>query len=103
MWKSVLSLAVLMLAACSRYPARTVIKPDTPLPQTVAVTVTEWRPVPTWAIEPVQVPPRQNDTVGEHLRHEHALEQATKLMNCHRRLLRRLNAGETPERKECEK
>lgn len=89
------------LAACSA--RKTVVKPSVAMPTTTTVTVTEWRDVPGWATEPVMVAPRRNDSVVEHLRHEHALEQAVKLMNCHRRLLRRLNAGETPERKECER
>lgn len=100
MWRVVLILAALMLAGCA---GKTVVKPSIPMPTTTTVTVTEWRDVPSWATEPVAVEPRRNDSVVEHLRHEHALEQAVKLMNCHRRLLRRLNQGETPDRKECEK
>ena len=95
--RTLMLVAVLGLAACRSTPE----PPE--VPEVVTVTVTKMTPVPEWATDPLPVAKRTNESVGEHLRVEDAnTGMLGKVANCHRALLRRLNAGEKvdPER-EC--
>lgn len=92
----VLILTALMLAGC---PLAQTVRP----PKVVTVTVTEHEKLPSWATDPLPRPHRANDTVGEHLRNETAQDAVLDLADCHRLLLRRMDAGEKVNSKECDK
>ena len=59
-------------------------------------------PPPSWATEPLPVAHRNSGAVSDHLRVEEANTGWLNVANCHRRLLRRLGAGETVDPKECQ-
>lgn len=94
--RTLMIVLVLGLAGCRTLP-------DPPnVPEVVTVTVTKMTPVPEWASEPLPVAKRANDKVREHLRVEDANTRMLQdVANCHRRLLRRLSAGERVDPKEC--
>ena len=93
-------LSVVLLAGC---PKSQTIKPTIPTPEVVTVTKTVQAKVPTWATEPLKHTPRTNDTVRAHLEHEDSDHRMTEVYECHRKLLRRLDAGEKVDPKECSK
>jgi type IV pilus biogenesis protein CpaD/CtpE len=77
------------------------------VPETVYVTVQEFKPLPAWATAPVSVtkPIRQGDTVRAHLSHEDALDGAYDRLlgeiNCRIRLLVKLDDGEAVSPDDC--
>lgn len=79
------------------------------VPETVYVPVTKFKPLPEWAVAPIDVPKptRQGDTVRAHLKHEDALDAAFDRLNgeinCRLRLLVKLDKGESVSREECGK
>ena len=93
--------ALALLTACGP------TKPN--VPETVYVTVTKFKPLPEWAVAPVDVPKpaRKGDTVRDHLKHEDALDAAFDRLNgeinCRLRLLVKLDKGEAVSREECGK
>lgn len=82
----------LVLGACRTVPAP---------PEKVEVVVEKLRPLPTWATEQYQVPVPANGTVGARLANEDAALGLVELLLCHRRLLARLDKGETVDPKVC--
>lgn len=85
--------AALVLGACrATVPA---------VPEKVEVVVEKLRPLPSWATEQYQVPVPANGTVGARLANEDAALGLVELLLCHRRLLARLDKGETVDPKVC--
>lgn len=96
----VLILATLLLAGC---PLEQVVRSDARPPKIATVTVTEHEKTPSWATDDLLIPHRTDDSVGAHLRNEDAQDAVLELAQCHRRLLRRMDAGEKVNPKECKK
>jgi hypothetical protein len=71
------------------------------IPEQVTVVVEKYRPLPSWATEPLDKPQPADGTVGERVRSEHARGVVIDLANCHRRLLARLDKGEAVSDQEC--
>lgn len=90
-------LPILLLTAgwtgCERKP--------TP-PQTVTVTVTKYRPLPDWATAELPVATPADGTVGARVQSHHVRGLTLELANCHRRLLRKIDKGESVTKDECE-
>lgn len=91
----VMLVVVLALVGCRSAPE----VPE--VPEQVEVVVEKLIPVPSWATDDLPVAQRSNDSVREHLRVEEANTGLLRVANCHRRLLRRLNAGEQVDPEEC--
>lgn len=91
---AVIVLACAALAACQTVPN---------VPEQVTVVVEKFRPLPSWATEPLAKPVPADGTVGERVRSEHARGVVIDVANCHRRLLARLDKGEAIDRKECDR
>ena len=71
------------------------------VPEKVEVVVEKLRPLPSWATEQYQVPVPANGTVAARLANEDAALGLVELLLCHRRLLARLDKGETVDPKVC--
>lgn len=88
-------LAALLGAGCTTTP----ILPD--VPQTVRVPVEVQAKIPSWATDDLPLPKPADGTVGERIISEDARGDVIVLANCHRRLLRRLSAGEDVDPSQC--
>jgi len=93
--RTVMLLALALLIGCGSNPT----KP----PERVEVVIEKLRPLPSWATELYQVPAPANGTVAARLAKEAAALGLVELLLCHRRLLARLDKGETVSSKECAK
>ena len=87
-----LLLAATGFTSCQRRPT---------IPEQVPVVVERFRPLPSWATEPLDKPQPADGTVGERARSEQARGVVIDLANCHRRLLARLDKGEAIDAREC--
>lgn len=87
-----LALAFAALPGCKTVPN---------VPQAVRVPVEAYRPLPSWATEPLPMPFPADGTVEARVRSEHARGVVIDLANCHRRLLVRIDKGEVVDEKEC--
>lgn len=85
-------LAVLALAGCGT---------TREMPETVTVTVEKYRDLPAWATDELDKPMAADGTVGARIKSENARGQTIDLANCHRRLLRDIDAGRVVERDTC--
>lgn len=73
------------------------------VPKQVTVVVETFKPLPAWATEALPKPVATDGTVGARVRSEDARGHVIDLANCHRRLLRRLDAGQAVDRRECDR
>lgn len=73
------------------------------MPDVVRVSVPVREPAPSWATDPLPKPEPVDGSVGARAQSEHDRGLIIDLANCHRRLLKRIDAGETVDRKECER
>lgn len=94
------SLAILLLSsitgcASTRHP---IAKP----PEVVKVVVEQYRPLPAWATQPLNIPEPADNTVGERIKAAAKRKAVLQLANCHRALLAAIDADQTPEYVECE-
>jgi hypothetical protein len=89
-----LFLAAALVTACASVPN---------VPEQVIVPVERFKPLPTWATEPLPVPQPIDGTVEARIRSEAARGITIDLANCHRRLLAKLDKGETVDKQECER
>jgi hypothetical protein len=85
-------LAVVGLTGCATAPN---------VPKQVIVTVEKFKPLPAWATDPLAKPEATDGSVGARVRSEAERGITIDLANCHRRLLKKLDAGETVDPKEC--
>lgn len=88
---------VLALPACQSAPKLPQV------PEQVTVVVERYKPLPSWATEQLVKPEAASGKVGDRLRNEEARGGVIDVSNCHRRLLARLDKGETVDKKECER
>lgn len=82
----------LLLSACATVPN---------IPEQITVVVEKFKPLPAWATDELPKPVAADGTVGARVRSEDARGHVIDLANCHRRLLRRLDAGQAVDRREC--
>jgi hypothetical protein len=87
-----LLLAVIGLSGCATAPN---------VPKQVIVTVEKFKPLPAWATDPLAKPEAADGSVGARVRSEAQRGIAIDLANCHRRLLKQLDAGQPVDPKEC--
>jgi len=87
-------LPALGFTACERRPN---------VPEQVTVVVERYKPLPTWATDPLPVQARAGDAVESYIRSEKALGTVADLANCHRRLLVKLDRGEAVDKRECDR
>lgn len=71
------------------------------IPEVVRVPVETFRPLPSWATDPLPVPQPADGTVEARVRSHDARGAQLELVNCHRRLLARLDKGEAVDKREC--
>jgi hypothetical protein len=90
-----LLLAALLGAGCTTTPDL----PD--VPQSVRVVVEVPAKIPSWATDDLPLPKPADGTVAERITSEDARGDVIILANCHRRLLRRLSAGEDVDPSQC--
>lgn len=76
------------------------VKPN--IPEQVIVTVEKYKPLPTWATDQLIVPMPADGTVGARLETNNKRGLTLDIANCHRRLLAKLDRGETVNDKECD-
>jgi len=76
------------------------VKPN--IPEKVAVTVEKYKPLPVWATKPLQLPLPADSTVGARLESNNKRGLVIDLANCHRKVLAKLDRGETVSEKECD-
>jgi hypothetical protein len=98
--RACLALSLVLLAGCG-IQQRLVAKPN--VPQTVTVTVEKYRPLPDWAKAVLPNLPPIDGTVGAIWHADEARAATLDFANCTRRLLARLDKGETVSSKECSK
>ena len=72
------------------------------IPETVTVVVTKYKPLPTWATDPLPLPQPKDDTVESHLKSENARGEIINLANCERLLLKKLDKGEKINKHDCD-
>lgn len=80
------------LGGCSTVPK---------VPEKVTVVVEKYKPLPEWATAPLVKPMPWDGTVGAYLKSEDERGNVIDLANCHRLLLRKLDAGEAVTPEEC--
>lgn len=85
-------LALLGLSGCATAPN---------VPRQVIVTVEKFKPLPAWATDPLAKPEAADGSVGARVRSEAERGITIDLANCHRLLLKKLDAGETVDPKAC--
>lgn len=85
--------AVLCLSGCKTVPN---------VPATVTVVVERYKPLPAWAIEPLEKPMPANSQVQSHLITGNARGEIIDFANCRSLLLIKLDKGEPVDRKDCE-
>jgi hypothetical protein len=71
------------------------------VPRQVTVVVEKFKPLPAWATDALAKPEPADGTVGARNRAFEARGLAIDVANCHRLLLKKLDAGETVDPKEC--
>jgi hypothetical protein len=76
-------------------------QPRPNVPKQVIVTVEKFKPIPTWATDPLVKPEPADGTVGARNRSHDARGAVIDVANCHRLLLKKLDAGEAVDPKEC--
>lgn len=81
------------LSGCSSVPK---------VPEKVTVVVEKYKPLPDWATDPLLKPLPWDGTVGAYLKSEDDRGNVIDLANCHRWLLKKLDAGETVSPKDCD-
>lgn len=72
------------------------------VPEQVTVVVEKFKPLPDWATAPLPKPERADGTIGALSRSHEARGSTIDVANCHRALLRRLDAGEPVDKRACE-
>ena len=70
-------------------------------PQVVTKVVEVYRPLPTWATDPLPRPAPANGTVRAVVDSHGARGDVIDLANCHRRLLRKVQQGEAVQAQDC--
>ena len=70
-------------------------------PEKVYITVEKFKPLPLWATQPIAKPYASDGSVGAVLGSEFDRGTVIDLMNCHRLLLAKLDAGEPVDPKAC--
>jgi hypothetical protein len=85
-------LAIVGLSGCATTPN---------VPKQVVVTVEKFKPLPAWATDPLAKPEPVDGTVGARMRSHEARGAVIDVANCHRLLLKKLDAGESVDPKEC--
>ena len=90
----ILILLCIAVSGCSSAPIKT--------PERITVVVEKYKPLPLWATAPIAKPMPADGTVGEALASEFSRGVIIDLLNCHRRLLAKLDKGEPVNPKECE-
>lgn len=90
-----LTAVVIALAACQSAPTLPQV------PEQVPVVVERYKPLPSWATEPLVKPQAASGKVGDRLQNEEARGGVIDVSNCHRRLLARLDKGEVVDSREC--
>jgi hypothetical protein len=76
-------------------------QPRPNVPKQVTVVVEKRVPIPAWATDPLVKPQPTDGTVGARNRSHDARGAVIDVANCHRLLLKKLDAGETVDPKEC--
>lgn len=71
------------------------------VPKQVTVVVEKFKPLPAWATDPLAKPEPADGTVGARLHSHEARGAVIDVANCHRLLLKKLDAGEAVDPKEC--
>lgn len=100
MTRLLLTLVVLTsMVACSRNDP--LLRAEAP--RVVTKVVERTRPYPLWATEELPKPMPADGTVRARGESHDARGAVIDLANCHRRLMRLENAGETVDPKECER
>lgn len=92
-------IVILLLASC--LPACKTAPKLPELPEAIHHVVEEYRPLPGWATIELPLPPLESTTVQGHLKREKALEAIVEQANCHRKLLRQLDAGRAHDSAAC--
>jgi hypothetical protein len=97
------SARILLLLTVLLLPALgfTGCQPRPNVPQQVTVVVEKFKPLPAWATDPLAKPEPADGTVGARLRSHEARGAVIDVANCHRLLLKKLDAGETVDPQEC--
>ena len=93
--------AAVLLAACGSKTERELRKVQPP--QVVTKVVERFRPLPSWATEQLPNKPPANGTVEALKDANNARADTIDLANCQRRLLVRIEKGETVDAKTCRK
>ncbi len=84
---------LLGFTACQRRPN---------VPEQVTVVVERYKPLPAWSTDPLPKPQPVDGTVEARVRSDNARGEVIDLANCHRRLLAKLDRGESVDRKACQ-
>lgn len=85
-------LAVVGLTGCATAPN---------VPKQVTVIVEKRVPLPAWATDPLTKPEPVDGSIGARVRSHEERGITIDIANCHRRLLKKLDAGDAVDPKEC--